>query len=99
MAEQAGLVNAYVCAAGHTTWTRNANEGVTPFIIDCPNCEQLARSQFYRVPQQGQPVTHEWYRPTKRWTRRLPADEREHIELGGLLLRPVEPTAEEADRG
>lgn len=93
MSEQAGLVNAYMCPAGHTTWTRNADEGTTPFIIGCPDCDQRARSQFYRVPQQGQPISHEWYRPTKRRTRRLSPDERQHVELGGLLLRSVEPSS------
>lgn len=90
MTEQAGLINAYVCDSQHAVWTRNADSGTTPFIIRCPapKCGGESRSNFYRVSQDVDP-SHEWYRPTK--MRGLTPGERQHVALGGLLLRPIKP--------
>lgn len=87
MTEQAGLINVYACGK-HATWTRNADEGTTPFIIRCPACGAEAQSQFYRVPQDA-PVSHEWYRPSN--LQGLSPGEREHVQRGGLLLRQINP--------
>lgn len=90
MTEQAGMINAYRCGAGHGTLTRNADSGTTPFLIRCPfpECDRESRSQFYRVPQDTD-ASHEWYRPTS--ARGLTPGERDHVERGGLLLRQVKP--------
>jgi hypothetical protein len=90
MSEQAGQINAYVCGSQHAVWTRNADDGTTPFIIRCPvpECGREARSAFYRVPQDVD-TSHEWYRPTD--LRGLTPGERDHVGRGGLLLRQVKP--------
>lgn len=91
MTEKAGQVNLYLCGDQHGIWTRNADDGTTPFVIRCPmpDCGGEARSQFYRVPQDLMEPTHEWYRPAS--LRGLTRGEREHVQRGGLLLRQVKP--------
>lgn len=90
MTEQAGMVNAYLCGSGHATWTRNADDGTTPFIIRCPaDCGREAKSRFYRVQQNDVPVSHEWYRPAD--LSGLSVGKRDHVRRGGLLLRQVAP--------
>jgi hypothetical protein len=104
--EQAGKINAYVCPNEHTTWTRNADAGTTAMLIPCPEvgCRKQAASKFYRVDQNPDLVTHEWYRHPR--PRRLSPEQREHVERGGLLLRRLFPppwphpaTPTEARRG
>ncbi|MFJ5984334.1 hypothetical protein [Lentzea sp. NPDC092896] len=90
LTEQAGMVNAYVCPGGHTTWTRNADDGTTPHVTPCPElgCEDEAASQFYKVPQET-PTTHEWYQPL--FPANLDGPARLYAEQGGLILRRTVP--------
>ncbi len=63
--------NAYHCGnCGHWTVTIDIHEGVTPFMIGCPNCKTgIARSSFYdletakRAGLKDSKPTHEWYKP------------------------------------
>ncbi len=91
MSEQAGLINAYLCDKGHAMWTRNADSGTTPFMVRCPapGCGSYGKSKFYRVQQEGVPVSHEWYKPAD--LRGLTPGERDHVQRGGLLLRQIKP--------
>lgn len=79
--------NAYECEeCGSYIVTVDREPGVTPFMVPCGNCGAFAKSKFYRVQPYLEP-THEWYRPEtlddlKDW-------ERQHVEKGGLLLRPI----------
>ncbi|GHH57788.1 hypothetical protein [Lentzea cavernae] len=88
--EEAGMVNAYVCPDGHTTWTRNGDDGTTPHVMPCPEtgCDKEATSQFYKVPQET-PATHEWYRP--QFPANLDGPARSYAEQGGLMLRRTVP--------
>ena len=98
-------LNIYRCGNGHSTVTVDVAEGTTPFMIGCmvPGCMADAQSGFYPKfpPPMVAPVpTHEWYAPSKKETKRLRPGEKQHVEMGGLLLRPrtqMEPIYEELD--
>lgn len=66
--------------------TVDREPGVTPFMVKCGACGQMAHSKFYRV-HRTLIATHEWYRPDT--LDGLNVHEREHVEKGGLLLRPI----------
>lgn len=49
-------VNAYTCANGcPNTVVKHRDPGVTPMYIECYNCNTLAASHFYKVPQDLEP--------------------------------------------
>ena len=95
--ERALKWNCYICKdCGVTIYSRDLDEGVTPFIKMCTRCKGDAYSQSYRLPHdftignvpKDAPLI-EWYRPSKlrvmfmhRWTR-------EHIRRGGLACKVV----------
>lgn len=85
-------LNRYVCrACGGSVVTVDRVEGVTPFYLDCyatKGCNGPMMSSFYRV--EGDPTpTFEWYRPGKAERKGLDPATREHVKLGGLLIRPI----------
>jgi hypothetical protein len=97
-----GRENVYTCqACGGTVVTVDRDTGTTPFMISHSevagsNCDGPMYSGWYRPHRAGSP-THEWYAPTKaelkaecaphdRYTREAI---RQHVEMGGLLLRPI----------
>ena len=42
--------NAYTCDGCHRTIvTKDIDEGVTPFMIDCRDCDGLMKSHFYNT--------------------------------------------------
>lgn len=101
---QRNKINAYVCHDLHATVTEDIEEGVTPMFILCPKCNALgaqnkATSMMYQVNQMLFP-THEWYKPTADDWKELAAEiyppavqaMRDHVEKGGLLLRPIAKT-------
>lgn len=98
MSEEAGKVNQYLCEqCGHRTTTINAVAGTTPFLITCRavgGCDGMARSQFYRVDQQLRP-DYEWYRPEGKELKKLDAPTRDHVRLGGLVLRKLDAVGRE----
>lgn len=65
------------------------DEGVTPFMIDCVKCGDIAYSQFYSLSEADEQleVEFEWYTPKGRQYRRLKVYDREHVDNGGLLMR------------
>ena len=89
--------NIYDCQqCGGETVTRHADgaeDGVTPMMIRCranADCSGVAYSRFYKVsPEELQRAEWEWFKPTGRAYRKLSSEMREHVDLGGLSLRPV----------
>lgn len=87
-----GLKNIYQCPNGHILITIDTDEGTTPFMTMCPSCGERSTSRVYRVPQDLIP-THEWYKAKikknmSEWTK-------DHIERGGLILRPIKKEFQE----
>jgi len=86
-------INQYTCeTCGGVITTIDRVPGTTPFSLVCratPGCNGRSYSSMYRV-QPGLTPTHEWYKPDK-----LPRDPgmRQHVQMGGLLIRPVEKLA------
>lgn len=89
MSEREGLVNCYTCrACGARHVTRNVDAGVTPFLIQCRRCGDMASSCFYRVDQSTAPG-FEWYRPDAAEREALTPELREWVDGGRLLLREI----------
>jgi hypothetical protein len=88
-------INGYVCQRPtgkkpHITLTVDVDEGVTPFMIGCPDCGFDAYSMMYprtgRIPPMSA-VTHEWYSPSNEELKTLHPANFEHVRRGGLLMR------------
>lgn len=94
--ESKGKINEYICPDGHKIVTINTDEGVTPFILQCRHvgCNKSAKSQMHLVDQEQEP-THEWVRPID--LEELSEWDREHVEMGGLLLKNKEGHPEMKD--
>lgn len=103
MSEPANAINVYTCPrCGWRMVTINRVEGTTPMFIRCGSdkkCDDTtfpgAVSAIYRVRQTLTP-THEWYRPTTATERKKLRDPniRQHVALGGLLLRRISDKVE-----
>lgn len=103
-----GRLNVYTCEAGHEVVTIDRDPGVTPSGMLCRHtetrgfpavevqCELRARSAFYRVPD-GLVAAFEWYRPDDEERRRLNPYQAEHVDRGGLLLRPITAATAQVD--
>ena len=97
MTEAANAINVYTCdTCGGRIVTKNLVEGTTPFSLSClatTNCRGTMYSCIYQCDQTLAP-THEWFLHdiTKAGVRkrlgRVPGMI-EHVEQGGLDLRPV----------
>lgn len=87
-------INVYTCPNGHQTVTIDLVEGTTPMILRCRqraddgkhNCTDFAESAWYRCDQSLTPE-YEWYKPDS--LKGLSSEERDHVKLGGLLLRKI----------
>src|SRR4051794_26368560 len=87
----AGRINVYRCPHGQDTVTIDAVEGTTPFMIRCRcGCDEMAQSQMYRVDQTLRP-NYEWYSPDQAERKKLDPATREHVRMGGLLMRRLDP--------
>lgn len=88
-ADNTGKENVYDCKCGWCAKTIDRDCGVTPFLIRCENCNELAQSRFYILSLEWRMRrnTHEWYRPHN--CENLSSQEREHVLKGGLLLRKI----------
>jgi hypothetical protein len=61
-----GKGNTYICDnCGKVFKTETLDDGVTPFIINCHNCNGDAISQFFDCPQQVKPDYY-WFKPTNK---------------------------------
>lgn len=83
-----GSINVYTCPIGHETITKDLDNGVTPFMIQCKvfRCQHMARSSMYQVAQDLIPQW-EWYKPKDH--KGLSMGEIDHVIQGGLLLRKI----------
>ncbi len=74
--------------------TRDDDDGVTPFAIQCRRCGKFAYSSFYDPPDfvaQGfVPVDAVWNKPNAQQYSALTPIEKEHVDKGGLLLYDME---------
>ncbi len=91
-------INQYTCdECRGTIVTVDRDEGVTPFMLGCrakPGCTGLMRSSFYSLPTIPRP-SWEWYKPQfEEELKKLDHQTREHVKLGGLLLRQIPPNGE-----
>lgn len=86
-----GKINQYVCdTCGGVITTIDRDNGTTPFFMDCrvtAGCPGAMRSAMYRVEQSLTP-DYEWVAPTNAVRRR---EMREHVAMGGLMIRPIAP--------
>lgn len=100
--EQPGMVNGYRCPLGHVIYTIIRDAGTTPSGMMCRHvdrrgfpvveveCGLRSNSTFYRVVDPiGVLVTFEWYRPALDERRQLARDYATHVNMGGLLIRPL----------
>jgi hypothetical protein len=87
-----GRENFYTCdVCGTVMVTVDVDEGTTPMLTDCRagSCDGIAHSGWYEPkPVGASTVKWEWYRPAKKTTRGLSTEDKLHVSLGGLLLRP-----------
>lgn len=87
-----GRVNCYVCSVcGHTTKTRDVDEGVSPIYFECEKCGNRAFSTFYKDVVPDQEPTFEWFRPSLRKVVKNRKEELilDHVLSGGLMPRPT----------
>ena len=85
-----GKLNIYTCReCGSHIVTKDVDDGVTPFLVGCksPGCKGLMQSSMYRVFDQAMKHSWEWYKPNS--LAGLSGSEREHVRMGGLLMRPT----------
>lgn len=87
-----GKLNRYTCqtCGGHTI-TVDRDEGVTPFMLLCratKDCGGHMYSSFYRDVE-GVP-TYEWRKPTPTEYAAMSPAMRDHVDLGGLDIHPIE---------
>lgn len=85
-----GRKNLYTCdLCGGEVVTVDLAKGVTPFMIACRathGCDGAMTSSFYHC-NPFRPAQFEWYRPET--VDDFGPETIEHLEKGGLLLRPV----------
>ena len=85
-------INRYTCdtCEGFIT-TVHRDEGTTPMILKCratPGCSGSMQSAMYQVDQTLIP-DYEWYAPSRDEVARLSRDMKQHVKMGGLLIRRV----------
>ena len=101
MSGHRGEVNGWACdTCGESTYVVHVDDGTTPMFLGCRAsagvCPGRGVSMMYPrgpVPDHvRRAVAWEWYEPGDRERRRLRRREPEtyqHVEMGGLLLRPL----------
>ena len=81
-----GKLNIYTCEKcnAHIV-TKDVDDGVTPFMTPCDDCDGMMLSSFYRVWDQSMRPDYEWYRPEN--TDGLSKYVKDHVDKGGLIMR------------
>ena len=88
-------INKYTCEECKSSIrTVDRDAGVTPFMTICKmeDCNGLMQSAVYRCFQEV--PEYEWYRPSLEEYQELDIATKEHVRMGGLLLRKI-PSVEE----
>jgi hypothetical protein len=92
-----GKKNSYQCeVCNGVIVTVDIDDGTTPFLLLCratPSCDGMMKSNFYRIDQSIK-AGYEWFRPAS--SKGYSAGMRQHIEMGGLVLRKIAPPPERA---
>lgn len=90
-----GRKNIYRCPdCGGETITIDVDDGTTPMFLACRasgdigQCRGRAVSSMYEVDPDVEPKW-EWYRPSLTNAWRKGPEVLDHVERGGLLLRPI----------
>jgi hypothetical protein len=105
MSEMTLRKNVYMCdRCGLPTVTVDLESGVTPFMLNCRAngegmCAGTARSLCYHAksfPAHLPAPSFEWFKPRGSEYRKLNKAMREHVDLGGLDIRPITATTMEA---
>lgn len=85
-------INQYTCQkCGATITTVEEVEGTTSFMLPCmatDGCTGQMQSHVYMVDQTLEPA-FEWYKPRLKDMKNRKRAFREHVALGGLLIRPL----------
>jgi hypothetical protein len=98
-----GDINGWTCdTCRETTYCVHVDYGVTPMFLACraegvepreATCKGRGTSLMYPSTPPPQhviaAVQWEWYMPDEREKRGLAPETREHVDKGGLLLRPL----------
>lgn len=86
-----GKKNIYLCPkCGHGFVSLDVDEGTTPFTTKCLHCGDMARSMFYRCPQEmlaGVNPAIEWYHPSDAELATMSAGVQSHVATFGLISR------------
>jgi len=97
-----GRKNVYICqTCRYAAVTVHRDDGVAPFMIPCisrTSCKGLAQSTFYQVHTDLEPIG-EWYYPAKEELAGKDEATKQHVKNGGLLLRPIQTSAEKKKLG
>lgn len=84
-------INQYTCRiCGKYIVTIDRDEGTTPMMLNCRatnDCDGTMFSGMYRI-MPGLKPNYEWYKPEN--LDGFDRDMREHIEMGGLVIRKIE---------
>jgi hypothetical protein len=85
-------INKYSCqkCGGHIV-TVDRIKGTTPMMLGCrakQGCTGTMMSHGYSVSQDLTP-TFEWYKPTGKQYKKLDAGMKQHVDFGGLVIRPI----------
>jgi hypothetical protein len=85
-----GRISVYTCGAeDHKLVTIEREEGVTPFVIPCQECNS---EMLHRHDDENAIPTHEWFKPR---SGKFDKATYEHIQKGGLILRKITEETEE----
>lgn len=94
---EAGAINAWNCPdCKRNTVAIHVDEGVTPMFLRCrrtEGCNGMASSAMYPDPPIPEHIIDalewEWYKPADADLQSLDSEMRDHVDRGGLILRPL----------
>jgi hypothetical protein len=82
-----GKKNVYMCGdCGHGFISKDVDEGTTPFMTSCLNCDGHAKSMFYKIPQDilGRAAVL-WIKPPVKDWKHFSKATQDHLKRGGLV--------------
>jgi hypothetical protein len=80
--------NTYLCPTLHRTAVIESDEGKTPYLIQCPECGKLAKSEVYSYKGDIIP-THEFYMPKIEYLGTLSEQELLRYKNNVLFIRKI----------
>ncbi len=79
----------YLCPNGHRTGVIDSEEGVSPYLIQCPECGEKARSEGYFFAGHIN-YTHMFYMPGIEEIRQMTDQQIEQYKNKVLFLKKIE---------